>query len=78
MNYLSGFGLEKIRKSLVYTISWCICKLHKYVARTHRHGVAVRPCGVHRSHFLIFSRPKPGGSGVYIYIYKYIYGVPMT
>jgi len=27
-----GLGLEKIRKWLVYTISWCICKLCKYTS----------------------------------------------
>ena len=31
-----GFGLEEIRKWLVYTISWCICNLLQYATKHQR------------------------------------------
>ena len=41
-----GLGLEKIRKRLVYTISWCICKLPKYNSLCiHHHGGTACPRG---------------------------------
>jgi len=81
-----GLGPEKIRKWLVYIISWYTCKLPKYIAvciytttgALHAHVVVYVDIAVYLGslhvyqemvytrHFLIFSRPKPGG-GVYIW-----------
>ena len=76
-----GLGLEKIRKWLVYTISWCICKLLQNTTLSIYTTTGARSAPVvvyiqtavfwsslhihqemvYTSHFLIFSRPKPGG-----------------
>jgi len=79
-----ALGLEKIRKWLVYTISWWICKLPQHTAvciYTTTGAVVVyiesvvllgtlhiRQEMVYTSHLCIFFRPKTGG-GAYIYIY---------
>jgi len=65
-------ALEKIRKWLVYTVSWCICKFFKYVAYTqgalsaHSTGKYLISSHIHQEmvytrYFLIFSRPQPAG-----------------
>jgi len=78
-----GLDLDKIRKWLAYTMSWCICKLLKSEAK-HTTTGEWRVCFiaylitlhmhqkmVHTSHFLIFVGPN--SVVVYIYIYIYIY-----
>jgi len=82
----TGFGLGKIRKWLVYTISWCICKVPEiqHFQKTPPRSVYIQPavfwavCLNTKKWYTptIFSSPKPGGYvNIYIYIYIYIYAV---
>jgi len=79
----TGFGLRKIRKCQVYTISWCICKILKYVAKRARsapvvvwvvaylNSLRIHQDVVYISHLLIFSRPKAGSVVCIIGVPKY-------